>query len=392
MPSSKANSALSLCLLLLAILLSSSRSAVVFVSPTLGDDSTGEGTRGNPYATLHVASTQANSDDTIGMLSGAYQGKGNQDLGFEKNLTYLGVDGYGTAVVQLSPSSHFYFLDSPHFSLTRLTVDSLIIQGGNVGITALDYHYQVHVVNTLFQDVAYYGIENDQAKDLQLTLEGVTFESCGHGAVYTSSSRTQIVTASNITSTSSSWHINSGNITITDSIFLQSGMLFEFNTALIYFATIKDCTFEQGSEPAIRSEDHGTFSIVGCTFENVKTSAIYFTTDPYTQSFLTVHTCKFLSNGNGDEGAAVDGGAIHVAGSLSVTVEESTFQSNKARDGGAVYCSQGSATIFGSTFMGNAAAESGGAVECANGCSFVEYNNAYIGNTGKDSHCSCEGC
>jgi uncharacterized protein (DUF2141 family) len=77
-------------------------SAQIYIGPS-GNDSSGNGTKNNPYATIQKGINMASSGQTIGVEAGTYSGTGNKALNFNgKNIKLISLKGPIQTIIDCS--------------------------------------------------------------------------------------------------------------------------------------------------------------------------------------------------------------------------------------------------------------------------------------------------
>jgi len=90
---------------------------------TTGNDTTGDGSSGNPYLTLAKAETSASDGDTINVGSGTFEAAVSHTLA--KQIAYVGA-GSGSTILRGNNSARVIYLNSTKTkSLTGFTIDGL---------------------------------------------------------------------------------------------------------------------------------------------------------------------------------------------------------------------------------------------------------------------------
>ena len=196
----------------------------------------------------------------------------------------------------------------------------------------------------------------------QLTLERVTFISCGIILTYTE------------------------NTLITTCIFQDSIATDYFGSAVTMNestgnVSITDCTYQNNSATVHGGamylyEPTGNVNITNCTFQNnsaIDGGAVWLngSTDN-----VSITNCTFQNNS-----ATYDGGAVWLNGSIvNVSITNCTFQNNSAAYGGGAVILDGSVSITNCTFQNNSATYEGGAVRLAESTSNVSITNCTFQN------------
>ena len=118
-----------ICMMLIA---SIAWSATIHVA-TWGDDETGDGSAGNPYATIQKGIDEAVDGDTVLVADGTYTGDGNRDIDLKgKAITVKSENGADACIIDcegtfVKPHRGFYF----HSGETETSVvDGFTIQNG----------------------------------------------------------------------------------------------------------------------------------------------------------------------------------------------------------------------------------------------------------------------
>jgi fibronectin-binding autotransporter adhesin len=177
-------------------------------------------------------------------------------------------------------------------------------------------------------------------------------------------------------------HSLAGSLDVTDSAFMNNkagfkgGGIYSEGTLTISRTTFAD---NQSGEYGGGVEDSGgSLTITDSTFQTNSSNAggALFNID----ASLTVTRVTFLEN----HGSTFGGAIFHLknADPLSMTVQDSTFDGNKAVYGGAaIKLNDGTGIVTGSTFIGNGSLDtSGGGVESSG--TLTVANSTFTGNSG----------
>ena len=117
----------------------------IYVSPT-GSDSDGDGTAGNPYATIAKAVQMTLPNGTLHIMPGTFTGDGNFNVNIDKNITIIGSGATSTVIDAVAHGRIFNITDGSTVSITNLTLvngrvdgdGGAIINAGNLTVTGCD--------------------------------------------------------------------------------------------------------------------------------------------------------------------------------------------------------------------------------------------------------------
>ena len=274
----------------------------VYVSPT-GSDTTGDGTKNNPFATIQTGLNCVVSGGTIHLMAGTYTGTGNNGFNLTKNVNIVG-ENKATTIINAQKLSNVFTVNS---GVTLTLANLAFVNGAATNGGAINNNGILSVSNCIFS--------------------GNTATSMG-GAVYTYNGATAALNGctfiNNVANMSFGGAIYSYNDTVT-----LNGCTFINNTANSWGGAIinawngtlnmSTCTFTSNTVVAGTSNQGGAISNAGIN------------------AVLNVNNCVF--NGN----SAGYGGAIYNNG--YVTVHFSSFVNNTATSGGAIYVNFATATV-----------------------------------------------
>jgi uncharacterized repeat protein (TIGR01451 family) len=93
----------------------------IYVSPE-GNDETGDGTEGNPYATIAKAVQMTLSDGNLHILPGIFTGNGNFNVNINKNINITGSGADSTIIDAASQGRIFNIVSGSTVSISNLTL------------------------------------------------------------------------------------------------------------------------------------------------------------------------------------------------------------------------------------------------------------------------------
>ena len=99
---------------------------MMFMSHTIGNDTTGDGTATNPYATIQNGLNNAVDGGTIHLASGTYEGTGNVGLTIAKNVKIVGASQMST-IIDAKNSNNIFVVKSG----VNVTIANLTLANGN---------------------------------------------------------------------------------------------------------------------------------------------------------------------------------------------------------------------------------------------------------------------
>ncbi|MDI6723994.1 MAG: hypothetical protein QMD61_05055 [Methanobacterium sp.] len=307
----------------------------IYVSPT-GNDTTGDGSQGNPYKTIAKGISMVSPGGTVHVANGTYTGTGNVNLTINKNVTING-ESRDSAIIDRQNLNRIFIISSGYnITLTNLTLRNGLASNSNGG--AIQNNGGTLTINNC-------ALTNNRASR---TADSTAVYG---GAIY-----------------------NTGTLTINNSIFtgntVTSGSLNDAFGGAIYSTgsiTITGSTFSGNnatSSSGTANDDGGAIYTNG----NLNIDNSSFTNNTagqdggaiYSNSNLSINNSSFTSNAGGmtNNGA---GGAICIGdGSIlgmNLTITNSTFTGNSGQHGGALWTNAGSssnpAVITNTTFTGN---------------------------------------
>lgn len=108
-------------------------SHIVYVSPT-GNDTTGDGSQGNPYQTIMKGVTAAKTDDVVALADGTYN---EHNITISKKITVVSQSGNNTKVTVDAQKAGRAFILSAGATVSHLRIvnGSSSANGGNVSLT-----------------------------------------------------------------------------------------------------------------------------------------------------------------------------------------------------------------------------------------------------------------
>jgi predicted outer membrane repeat protein len=327
-----------------------------YVSPT-GNDTSGDGSSSNPYATIQKALNNIVTGGTVHVRSGTYTGTGNYGITLNRNVTIVGDDQTSTIINAAKLGNIFTINSGVNVTITNLTLENGTASYGG----AINNVGNLNVTNCTFT--------NNAATS--------TSSSYGGGAIYNAAT----ITLDNCnftgnTARSGGAIYSNGNLTVSNSVITNStGKLYGgaiFNGG--YMSSINNCTFSSNNGYYGILYNSGNLTVNNSVFSGNSASMGGVI---YSKSNLVVSYCNFTDNN-----ATGKGGAIYSTGDLNVNY--CNFTNNSSPYGGAI-CG---AVIIGTnpitnisncTFTGNTASYVGGAIY--NSGTLNLHYNSFVNNT-----------
>ncbi|WP_321423206.1 PKD domain-containing protein [uncultured Methanobacterium sp.] len=267
----------------------------VYVSTT-GNDVTGDGSSGNPFATIQYGTNCAVNGGTVHLASGTYTGTGNMGLIITRNVTIVGENPAST-ILNGQKSSNFFTVNSGvNVTIANLTLaNGTATNGGaisNNGILSANY----------------------------CNFNGNTANNQG-GAIYNFNGATATFNGCNFIN-------NIANIS-------YGGALYNYNCT----ATLYNCNFINNNANtwggAICNAWNGTLNMINCAITNNSvTSQGGAIANVGVNAILNLTNCNLSGNT-----ATSQGGAIYNNG--IVNAKFTSFVNNNAPSGSAIYLAQG---------------------------------------------------
>ena len=361
----------------------------VYVSTT-GNDTTGDGTKDNPYLTIQTGLNNVLEGGTVHLQAGTYTGTGNVNLDLSTNVTIVGESRTNT-IIDAQDSSRIFTISA------KVVIANLTITNGTESVNGGAIYNDEYAITTLsnctfLNNTATYGgaIHN---RDGTLNLDNCTFT--GNDAIYGGAiwNNGVLTTSNDCTFTNNTASYGGSIYTTFGGIITLNGCYFINNTAGYGGAinnyesdiTLRGCNFTNNRGNVIYNY-YGTISTNSCNFTNNSGYAIY------TKNCITaldVNNCNFINN---------DGGAIYNSNGDTIgTVNSCNFVNN---GDSAIYNYYGTLNVYFCTFIKNNAYNNGGAIynddsatTILDGCSFTNntagqggaiYNNGNIKISGED--------
>ncbi len=345
----------------------------VYISTT-GNDTTGDGTIGNPYASLSKGILETNPNGTLHVATGTYTGALNVGITIDKNISIIG-DDQATTIIDAEGNDRIFTIETGY----TVNIQNLTLQNGNSDVGGAIYNSgTLNITNTILtgnkttmMGGAIYNYHWPAEDTITANITGCTFNS----------------NTSNGSDSGSGGAIENFN-----SIVIISGCTFTGNTAMMGGAidqdstaiTISGCTFTGNSAVfggAISSTSQvndSTATISNCIFNSNNTSAfggaIYSIGD-----VVTISGSTFTGNTTTQEGGAIYNRPFISGKGGILTISGSTFTGNTGYNGGAIRNFDGTATISNSIFTNNTAGQNGGAID--NYTTATISDSTFIGNT-----------
>jgi Chlamydia polymorphic membrane protein (Chlamydia_PMP). len=339
----------------------------VYVSTT-GNDTTGDGTKDNPYLTIQTGLNNVLEGGTVHLQAGTYTGTGNVNLNIGTDVTIVGESQTNTTIN--APDS------SPIFTISaKVLIANLTLTKGTDNVNSGAIYNERYAITTLsnctfINNTAIYGgaINN---RDGALNLNNCTFTD--NHATYGGAINNQNgdITLNNCSFTNNTAQYGGAIYTTDGGYTVSNGCNFTNNTAGYGGAinnyesniALRGCNFTNNSGNVIYNF-YGTISTNSCNFTNNSGYAIYAKN---CITALDVNNCNFINN---------DGGAIYNSNGDTIgTVNSCNFINN--RDS-ALYNYYGTLNVYFCTFIKNNAYSNGGAIynndiatTTLDGCSFT---------------------
>ena len=343
----------------------------VYVSPT-GNDTTGDGTTTNPYATIQNGLNNVVAGGTIHLASGTYTGTGNKGLTITKNVNIIG-EGQTNTIIDAQNLSNIFTLNQG----VTVTIANLALENGNTTYGGAIYNNgTLNVSNSTFTGnyATKYGGVIYTSQGSTTSVSGSTFTSNSAktmgGVIYTSQGSTTSVSGSTFTGNkgnSGGVIYNIGNLAITDCNFTNNTGI---NGGTIYnkgnITSLSGCTFTNntnsttvaGNGGAVYNQGNIT-SLIDCTFTGnsmTNAGAIYngnsYSSSGTVYGNMAIIDCTFTNNTAST--SVGSGGAILNYGIIT-SLSGCTFTGNAANFGGAVYNVVNITNVNNCTFTGNSA-------------------------------------
>ncbi|WP_321423205.1 PKD domain-containing protein [uncultured Methanobacterium sp.] len=337
---------------------------------TTGNDVTGNGSEGNPYATIQKAMENVVSGGTVHLLAGIYTGTGNYVLTISKNVNFVGADPATTIIDAAGLGSIFTINSGVTVSIVNLTfengkVNSAIYNNGNLNLSNCTFtNNTASLGGAIFNN---YGTIT--------ALNGCTFK--GNTA-----------TGAGGSSSGGAIYNNYGTISALNSCIFtgntapSGGAICNYNGNI---TTLNNCSFinntASGSSVgggAIYNRAGNITSVINSTFignNATSSSGIGGAIFNYAGNNIitTVSGCNFINNS-----AVSAGGAISNSATIS-TITNCSFTNNTSKNGGAIRNS-GTVNILSCIFSSNSASTSGGAIYGGTSTTTVHFSS-FVNNT-----------
>jgi predicted outer membrane repeat protein len=367
----------------------------VYVSPT-GNDTTGNGTATNPFATIGYGLKCVADEGTLHLAAGNYTGTGNYGITISNNVTIVG-DGQSSTIITATSSGNIFTInmDGNGFRIATLTgTNASNIFTINPGITVTISNLTLQN-GTAVQGGAIYNSGTLNIADCTLTGNSVY-----QSDIYATYQSTYLYTFYK-----GGAIYNSGTLSITGCTFTdncasyQGGAIYNYGTV----TSVNGCSFMNNTVVCGNGGticNFGTItSVNGCNFmNNTAQEGGAICNGPVTNGFgiystLNFTNCTFIGN----TAATGWGGAILNGDAATLSLSNCSFVNNTATTGGAIY-SWGPLTVNACTFSNNTA-ESSGAIfnrddATSTDCTFINntatrYSGGGIGNSGNLNIISC---
>jgi predicted outer membrane repeat protein len=266
----------------------------IYVSPT-GNDSNGDGTKSNPFATIQQGINCVTAGGTLHLMAGTYTGTGNNRLNLTKNLNIIG-ENQSNTIINAEKSNNIFTINS---GLT-VTIANLILTNG-----------------VALNGSAIYN--NGNLTMLNCTFTNNNANSQG-GAIYNYQSSLTL-----------------SNCTFTNNIASNSfgGAIYNYQTNL----TLSNCTFTSNTASnwggAICNAYGSTLNMTNSTFSgNTATSQGGAIANVGINAILNGTNCIFTNNTAGNNGGVIYNNGL-------TTLHFNSFVTNTAPTGSAIYLAMG---------------------------------------------------
>jgi uncharacterized repeat protein (TIGR02543 family) len=257
---------------------SADATAIIYVATT-GNDASGNGSSGSPYATLAKALTIADCNDIIDVASGTYSDDLLDITSSHNGLSIRGAGMESTIFDQGNSGDGDHFMEIKS-SATNITITDMKIMDydeANDG-GAVDINCDGVVT---FQDVWFHNNKTTTSSD-----DG--------GAVYIASGETVTFDRCKFT-----------NNDIADETSSNGGVVYSYNAT----TTFQNCLFydngSYGSDDGLIYFYYGTNNVINCTFADNSEEPIY----SYSGGTLNITNCIFKDNTGND--VERDGGTVN---------------------------------------------------------------------------------
>lgn len=163
--------------------------ATKYISPT-GDDTTGDGTSGNPYKTINKAYTESSAGDTIYCLPGTY------DWGLDDNNTYTSARTLTSAaatgvIFGAGTGTNYLWQFQAGWTVSNITFSTVSL--GTFGTFLQESSDNLIFLNCIFENLTLasgHGLFGGEVADGTgtITLQGCLFKDCGGAGAFTNCS------------------------------------------------------------------------------------------------------------------------------------------------------------------------------------------------------------
>ena len=287
---------------------------------TAGSDDTGDGSEGNPFATIQAGIDAASDGDTVLVADGTYTGTGNKELtwiGWENHIVVMSVNGPDNCIIDLEDSGRAFTFISGIVDPIWITADDVI-----EGFTIRNGHPPNWGNGGAIY--CYYGYLNDVSP----TIRNCVFEN-------------------NTADLGGVLYVSGGSSLVEDCVFennsaLNGGAVWTGNAGGSTNLVFSNCTFKNNSATSngggaftiSNIYPEGTdaspgFKIENCIFDG--NSGPYGGAINFYTSTLDVEGCLFINNS-----ASTNGNALYVYNYGGPVIKNCTIADNTGPE--AVYC------------------------------------------------------